>query len=483
MSSFLALPQEITEQALINADVKDVTSVSQVCQALRRIVYGNESHVWRGLFMKIFDDPRKTRTYLTSPYAAAQSGHLHGTAPASHSQGAKYDWRGELQRRITARKVLLSPQHALNGKRIPRRERVKALSTIVDMVLAAVTVPPVDLPRSYDLEWVEDLLTKMDEAPYDGYGLYNPSPPSDLDTGRTLDGDGTSVFTRRPDLFTPRMPLPMGPRRRSASLSFLDDHIPYSPQPYFPHPSGHPPPSTLSPSLSQIKDSAEENSDHENNNNNDEDDNIDNKQYSLARERVLRARLRLLRGYSDRQKALVPMGPIDSQYDAEASHSRRLATDLRLHSRARVYDLRRYSPSNEWGPLMADPAIEGRVKVDWEQVDAVLVDTGMNIFDHIGHDHQNCPRIINPFGLESSRAYSAPGCEAHSLDFAPDGDWAGITGNWSRLISFCDYRDLRSYNVSIPSKQVLKFLIFSLICCVGAPQHALATTSTALHAC
>lgn len=454
MSPFLALPQEITEQALINTDVKDVTSVSQVCQALRRIVYGNESHVWRGLFLKIFDDPRKTRTYLTSSYAGALGGNPHGLALTSHTHSTKFDWRGELQRRITARKVLLSPQRALNGKHIPRRERVKALNTIVDMVLAAVTVPPADLPRSYDIEWVEGLLTKMDDAPHDEYGLYNPSPPSDLKAGRILDGDSTGVFPRRPNLFTPRPPLPMGPRRRSASLSFLDDHIPYTPQSYFPPPPGHPL-STLSPSLIQTKDSTEDDSDHENNN--DDDDNIDREQYSLARERVLRARLRLLRGYSDRQKALVPIGHGDSQYDVDAAHSKRLATDLRLYARARVYDLRRYSPSNEWGPLIADAAVEGGVKIDWEQVEAVLVDAGMNIFDHIGHDHQNCPRIINPFGLESSRAYSAPGCEAHTLDFAPDGDWAGITGNWSRLISFCDYRDLRSYNVSLLSSQISYF--------------------------
>src|SRR3984885_3470016 len=100
MTCFLELPHEITEQALIHADVKDVASVAQVCRLLRRIVYFNDSHLWRGLFLKIFDDPRKTRPYLSSTYAAtAQSGNLYGEAAAPDDGCVRYDWRGELQRR------------------------------------------------------------------------------------------------------------------------------------------------------------------------------------------------------------------------------------------------------------------------------------------------------------------------------------------------------------------------------------------------
>lgn len=407
MTAFLDLPQEITERALINAGIKDVASVAQVCQFLRRIIYGNESHVWRGVFLKIFDDPRKTREHLTS--ATAQKGDPYENDAAPDSNCVRYDWRGELRRRIIARRVLLSPQYGRNGKRVPRRERIKALNTIIDMILAAITVPPTESLRSYDLEWVEDLLSQMDEKHYDGYGLYNPSPPSDLDTGHSPKGDGADHLSHPPELLNLRMTMPLESRHHSTS--------------------------------SQNRDSfTGDNSDQ----GDDSDD--DSEQYSVARERVLRARLRLVRGYSDRQKALVPVGLVDPQ----AMHSMRLATDLRLYARARVYDLGRYTPSNKWAPFISDTAVEGGIRVDWEQVEAFLICAGMNIFDHVDHDHQNCPRIINPFGLESSRAYTAPGCEAHSYDFAPGGDWAGVTGKWNRLISFCDYRDLRSYNVSFP---------------------------------
>jgi len=227
-------------------------------------------------------------------------------------------------------------------------------------------------------------------------------------------------------------------------VSRSDGHSPYVLQPQSAFPSG---PSVIPLSSSWVPDKDATTGDpFDRENNGDDDYNFDNSQHLVAQERVLRARLRLLRGYGDRQKSLVPMGPVDSQSDSEAVHSRRLATDLRLYARARVYNLRRYTPSNEWGPFIADPAVEGGLRVDWEQVEAILIDVGMNIFDHIDHDHQNCPRIFNPFGLSSSRAYTAPGCEAHTFDFAPGGDWAGITGSWNRLISFCDYRDLRSYN-------------------------------------
>jgi hypothetical protein len=88
-TTFLSLPQEITEHAMISSDPSDVAQLAQVCRYLNAIVYNlSDNHVWRSLFLNVFDDPRA----------------IDGRS--DRGDGKKFDWKGELQRRIRARTVM-----------------------------------------------------------------------------------------------------------------------------------------------------------------------------------------------------------------------------------------------------------------------------------------------------------------------------------------------------------------------------------------
>ncbi len=47
---------------------------------------------------------------------------------------------------------------------------------------------------------------------------------------------------------------------------------------------------------------------------------------------------------------------------------------LHPYARSRVYDLRRYTAANMWGPFMDD----GSARVDWEKVQAIMIDLAYN---------------------------------------------------------------------------------------------------------
>lgn len=367
--TWLALPQEVVEQSLINCEVEDVASAAQTCHRAHNIVYGSDNHIWRGLFLRLFDDPR--------------------TAPTTGATCTPFDWRTELQRRIVARNVLLSREYGPSGKGVLRQQRVDALETAVNLILAALPgANCTENTRSRDLEWIEDILGHIDLDV--GYNLYSVITPIHPDERFAID------YERQ------QKRASLGLRTLFAADGTGVDHF-----------NNH----SLQPTIEE-----------------DAYDEERARRQSLARERMLRARLRLLRGYNDDQKAV-----IEGYSDLGRTRSE---MDLRLYARSRVYDLGRYTNENSYGPLLKD----GSGRVDWEQVEAILVDATMNIFDHIMHDAHNCPRVINPFGFRSAKAYTAPGCNS-----LPEGDWAGITGKWNRLISFCDYRDLRQYNDMLSS--------------------------------
>lgn len=499
MATFLSLPQEVIEHALVKLDIRDVTSVAQSCRQLRSIIYLNNS-LWRALFLCTFDDPRLTSTYLPSAFLFSRAGggsppRYLSPHPCKATRGSDlrvgYDWLAEFQRRTISRSILLSSEHGVpGGDRVPVRERVKALLTIVDMVLAAVSIPPAQLLISRDLAWVEELLSVMDDQ-VDGYKLYLPSH-----VGRAGTDAASLGLAAAPDHVTWAWPSEGRP---------IEDEAEHHAS------SGATTPCSLV-TLSELsangfvnrRSAAEPSDGHVTY----YEEAIDADEDFVEQERILRARLRLVRGYSNSEKALIASTITASGSKGSNKHE---PQDLRLYARSRVYDLRRYKASNNWGPLIPSlllsqspsrlplpepplpfPTPAGRsshpaphvfpppplqmqpqdlssagprVRVDWEQVEAVLIDASMNIYDHIDHDPANCPRIMNPYGLENSRAYSAPGCESHTMEYAPDGDWAGINGRWNRLISFCDYRDLRTYNVSSLSFswKSLGYFIFKLI--------------------
>jgi hypothetical protein len=104
--------------------------------------------------------------------------------------------------------------------------------------------------------------------------------------------------------------------------------------------------------------------------------------------------------------------------------------DLRRVSRAHVYDLRNYARDAHWGPF--NPASDC---VNWTHVNAIVTVVTMNLRDFGVH----WPKEFRPQsmvqGLEACRPYSAAGAlKRSSLD------WAGVEGQWMRIVCFCDYR-------------------------------------------
>ena len=120
--------------------------------------------------------------------------------------------------------------------------------------------------------------------------------------------------------------------------------------------------------------------------------------------------------------------------------------DERQAAQALVYDLRNYRRQTLWGPYLPD----GSGRADWRRLEAIFIVTVSNALEF----RQDLMRenlwteAPFPLGLHYSRALSAPGALNVS---APEheGDWAGVSGEWRRMVCFCDYRDLFRFNFNV----------------------------------
>ncbi|KAG1769605.1 hypothetical protein EDD22DRAFT_868420 [Suillus occidentalis] len=120
------------------------------------------------------------------------------------------------------------------------------------------------------------------------------------------------------------------------------------------------------------------------------------------------------------------------EYDDDDIEGKERLKSIRTRSRCQVYDLRNYHQDNNWGPFNVT-----RGEVDWTHVESIINVVSMNLSDR-PHDW---PDTRPRYGLEATRAYSAPGTAALAT-----GDWAGIEGHWRRYVCFMDYRDLFAFN-------------------------------------
>ncbi|KAF8525198.1 hypothetical protein BU17DRAFT_41915 [Hysterangium stoloniferum] len=111
------------------------------------------------------------------------------------------------------------------------------------------------------------------------------------------------------------------------------------------------------------------------------------------------------------------------------------AQAMRTESRSFVYDLRKYTKSNLWGPFLRDSG----ARVSWVHIDHVVNVISMNLEDIVELWEQMRP----PTGLEATRPYSAP-----DVEHASPKDWAGIEGKWYRYVCFMDYRLFSRPNAS-----------------------------------
>lgn len=106
----------------------------------------------------------------------------------------------------------------------------------------------------------------------------------------------------------------------------------------------------------------------------------------------------------------------------------------RVRSRAYVYDMRRYSADNRWGPFAQDRS----GKVDWELVCALHHVMSMHIVDMIEDPHRVNWITVSPMSM----GYCQP--RPRIFQMSDKRDWAGVTGDWWVSFAFCDHRELLS---------------------------------------
>ncbi|EXJ91076.1 hypothetical protein A1O1_04183 [Capronia coronata CBS 617.96] len=117
------------------------------------------------------------------------------------------------------------------------------------------------------------------------------------------------------------------------------------------------------------------------------------------------------------------------------------------YARSRVYDLRRYTQANMWGPFMDD----GSQRVDWEKVQAIMV---VLAYNHRISRSRGAGLVLQPWeepfsGLATDSFRSVPLSGSPVPALRPDLDALDpyhVTGTWMRIVCFLDYNDLYAFN-------------------------------------
>ena len=137
---FLDLPPELIDEIILNFDPFDVARLSQTCRSFRSHIYNDDrdNALWRGLYLsQPYDDPR---------FCLTQDGR----------ERAKVDWRGELQRILRARSVIIDISLCKPN------ELSKVLQTLIDLISF---VPPLSSPgvsgdTFFNISWTSALGSK-----------------------------------------------------------------------------------------------------------------------------------------------------------------------------------------------------------------------------------------------------------------------------------------------------------------------------------
>ncbi|KAF7798632.1 hypothetical protein EIP86_009855 [Pleurotus ostreatoroseus] len=136
-SLLTSMPSEVTEYILKHCHARDVGRVSQTCRDMHKLIYpSDDNYLWRELFLIYpFDDPR---TAVLSKQDTSDT----------------TDWKGELQRRVKAERVLFTDPAGLKGQ---GHIVALALSTAIFVVDSAR--PAIDDDESCNIQWAQSLLT------------------------------------------------------------------------------------------------------------------------------------------------------------------------------------------------------------------------------------------------------------------------------------------------------------------------------------
>lgn len=150
--SLMEVPQDIIEHIIKFCCARDLSTLSQTCKTLYRIIYNSDQYVWREAFLSYpFDDIRR------SPVSRRL------TSSISSGEGDKYRapilcWKGHLQRRISAELLLRSKRDVGS---IDGEDLLEALQTVTDAVRLATPGPFGDsggANPSHNLAWAQELL-------------------------------------------------------------------------------------------------------------------------------------------------------------------------------------------------------------------------------------------------------------------------------------------------------------------------------------
>ena len=124
-------------------------------------------------------------------------------------------------------------------------------------------------------------------------------------------------------------------------------------------------------------------------------------------------------------------------------------TAIHPFARSLVYDLRKRTEENFWGPFMDD----GSQEVDWEKLEAIMVLLGYNIgqFASTYEMHESLiPEWETPFEGATPYSFVSPPYpipEEPKLPLEAQ-DPYNISGTWMRVVCFLDYTELFSFNFS-----------------------------------
>ncbi|KAF8313255.1 hypothetical protein DL93DRAFT_2081339 [Clavulina sp. PMI_390] len=162
------------------------------------------------------------------------------------------------------------------------------------------------------------------------------------------------------------------------------------------------------------------------------------------------------------QRAGYPTPPISHPLALEGSEGTKrplmtFAEHSRLASRSFVYDMRNYNEYTVWGPWtprlsnagpgddstpLTNGGILGVGPANWTHVMHMMNVVRCNIEEYRNPLMPATGRTIAyedyPFSLSDTCPYTAPGWD----DDRSERDWAGVEGEWNRVVCFMDYGDL-----------------------------------------
>lgn len=124
-------------------------------------------------------------------------------------------------------------------------------------------------------------------------------------------------------------------------------------------------------------------------------------------------------------------------------------TDVHPFARSLVYDLRKRTAENFWGPFMDD----GSQDVDWEKLEAIMIVLGHNIA-HFAPPYEMHEELFTgwdiPFKGATPYSWVSPPYRIPEEPPIPlrDQDPYNVSGTWMRIVCFLDYTELFSFNFS-----------------------------------